>query len=255
MSVLLTTEGLGKSYGGVRAVHGVDLRVREGSIHSVIGPNGAGKTSLFNLISGVIRPSAGRIGFAGQEITGMSAHRRVAIGLGRTFQNLALLRGESVLVNLLAGCHARMRSDPLSALFALPRARRAEAAAREAAESLIAWLDLARMRDTAVGSLPYGVQKRVELGRALAMRPRLLLLDEMVSGMNTEETAAIARLVLRINQALGITVLMIEHDMGIVMDISERVTVLNFGTPIAEGTPAEVAADPAVIAAYLGAAA
>ena len=185
----------------------------------------------------------------------MSAHRRVAIGLGRTFQNLALLRGESVLVNLLAGCHARMRSDPLSALFALPRARRAEAAAREAAESLIAWLDLARMRDTAVGSLPYGVQKRVELGRALAMRPRLLLLDEMVSGMNTEETAAIARLVLRINQALGITVLMIEHDMGIVMDISERVTVLNFGTPIAEGTPAEVAADPAVIAAYLGAAA
>ncbi len=255
MTALLETRHLGKSYGGVQAVRGVDLTVQPGTIHSVIGPNGAGKTSLFNLISGAIRPTAGRILFAGKDITTLPAHRRAAIGLGRTFQNLALFRAETVLENLLAGCHAGMRSDPLSALFALPRSRRAEAAAREQAEALIAWLDLARLRDSKVGLLPYGMQKRVELGRALAMRPRLLLLDEMVSGMNTEETAAIARLVLRINQGLGITVLMIEHDMGIVMDISDRITVLNFGHPIADAPPAAIAADPAVIAAYLGTAA
>ncbi len=252
MSALLSLHGVGKAFGGIHAVRDVSLDVAAGTVFSIIGPNGAGKTTMFNLISGVSRPDSGSIRFDGRDLAAVPQHRIVRLGIGRTFQNLALFRDETVRENLLAGCHVHMRSDVLSASLRLPRARRAEAQALDDAELIIELLDLAALRHVRVGTLSYGMQKRVELGRALATRPKLLLLDEMVSGMNQEETAEIARLILYINQTLAITILMIEHDMSIVMDISDRIAVLNFGSKIAEGTPAAIAADPAVIDAYLG---
>jgi branched-chain amino acid transport system ATP-binding protein len=249
---LLVLDGVGKAFGGLRAVDDVSLRVAAGSITSIIGPNGAGKTSLFNLISGVYRPSSGRILFDSRDLSDVPTHALAGLGIGRTFQNLALFRQETVIANLLAGCHAQIRAGSLAAMLGLPRARRAEAQARADAEEILALLDLVAVRDTPVGSLAYGVQKRVELGRALATRPRLLLLDELVSGMNVAETAEISRLVLHVNRSLKTTVVMIEHDMNIVMDLSDRVCVLHFGKRIAEGTPEQIAADPAVIEAYLG---
>jgi len=252
MKALLSIEGVGKSFGGVRAVQDVSIDVSQGCIFSIIGPNGAGKTSLFNLISKIFPPTSGRILFEGRDLAGVPPHGLARLGIGRTFQNLALNREATVRENLLAGSHAHIRSDVVSSLLSLPRARRAEIEAHEEAEAIIELLDLAHLRHSRVGGLPYGAQKRVELGRALATRPKLLLLDEMVSGMNQEETADIARLILHVNRALDITVLMIEHDMSIVMDISDRVAVLNFGMKIAEGTPAEISANPAVVEAYLG---
>jgi len=252
MTALLQLEQVAKSFGGVQAVRDVSFDVPQGSIFSVIGPNGAGKTSVFNLISGVYRPTAGRILFEGRDLATVPTYSLVGMGIGRTFQNLALFKEETVRENLLVGCHANIKSDVLSASLFLPRARRAETEAFERVEAIIELLDLAPVRHARVGALSYGMQKRVELGRALATRPRLLLLDEMVSGMNQEETADIARHVLHINRTLGVTIMMIEHDMAIVMDISDRIAVLNFGQKIAEGTPAEIAANPAVISAYLG---
>lgn len=252
MTALLEIEGLTKSFGGLKALSEVNLAVERGQIVSVIGPNGAGKTTLFNMICQLYSADGGQMRFEGRPLQRRQPHQLAGLGIGRTFQNLALFRHGTVIDNLLVGMHAHLRSGVLSGMFFGGPARREEIAARERAEEVIDFLNIEELRDTPVSALPYGLRKRVELGRALCTRPKLLLLDEMVSGMNREETEDIARFVLDLRDELGITVLMIEHEMRIVMDISDRVLVLNFGTPIAFGTPAEVSADPAVIAAYLG---
>ena len=246
MTALLSVENLSKRFGGLQAVADVSLDVTSGEICSVIGPNGAGKTTLFNMISGVLRPSGGRILFDGIDLATVSPSRFAAIGIGRTFQNLALFKHGTVVENILTGRHTHLRSNVLDAVIFFGRTRREEIEARQRVEHIIEFLEIEHIRDAVVGTLSYGQQKRVELARALACEPKLLLLDEMVSGMNQEETEDIARFVLDIRDELGITVLMIEHEMRIVMDISDRVHVLNFGRKIAEGTPAEVRRDPAV---------
>ena len=245
-------QGVGKRFGGVEALAAIDLSVQRGHIHSVIGPNGAGKTTLFNLASCLLPPSSGRIVLDGQDITGAPAHRLSRLGVARTFQNLAVFKHETVMDNILTGMHARLSTNIFQAALFWGAARRAEIQAREEAEEIVEFLEIETIRDLPVGTLSYGLQKRVELGRALAMRPRLLMLDEMVSGMNQEETEDIARFILDIRDERGVTVMMIEHEMGIVMDISDRVCVLNFGRLIADGPPDAVSANPAVIAAYLG---
>lgn len=252
MTAVLELQSLSKSFGGLRAVQDVSFSVAPGEICSVIGPNGAGKTTLFNMISGVLRPSAGRILFQGRNLVGTAPSRFAAKGIGRTFQNLALFKHGTVVENILVGRHVHMRSSVLEAAFFVGRARREEIAARRKVEEIIEFLEIEQIRDAIVGTLSYGQQKRVELARALACEPKLLLLDEMVSGMNQEETEDIARFVLDIRDELGITVLMIEHDMHIVMDISDQVQVLNFGQRIAGGTPEAMSNDPAVREAYLG---
>ncbi|MDO8981732.1 MAG: ABC transporter ATP-binding protein [Afipia sp.] len=252
MNVILEVSQLGKSFGGVHAVQDVSFSVKRGTICSLIGPNGAGKTTVFNMISGLVPPTRGSVRFDGEIISGLPTHRMAHRGLGRTFQNLAVFAHASVVDNILVGMHSQLSANPLTAALYWGGVRKQEIEARQRVEEIIDFLEIQSVRDLPVGTLSYGLQKRVELGRALAMNPRLLLLDEMVSGMNQEETEDIARFILDIKEQLDVTVLMVEHDMGIVMDISDQVVVLEFGKKIGEGTPSEVSHDARVMAAYLG---
>jgi len=252
MTRLLDAVSLTKRFGGLTAVDKVSLHVTQGEICSLIGPNGAGKTTLFNLISGVLKPTEGTVQFNGSDMTRARTDSFAAAGMGRTFQNLALFKHSTVIENLLVGRHTHIRCNPLASILFLGRARREEVAARQRVEQIVEFLEIEGLRDRVVGSLSYGQQKRVELGRALACDPKLLLLDEIVAGMNRDEKEDIARFILDIRDELGITVLMIEHDMQVVMDLSDRIYVLNFGSLIASGTPAEIKANVAVTEAYLG---
>lgn len=240
------------AFAGVKAVNGVTFEVRPGELFAIIGPNGAGKTSLFNVLSGVYRPQQGAVEFMGESILGRRPHRIAAMGMARTFQNIALFEHLTVLDNLMLGRHQHITYGFLQAFAWVGTARRQEVEHRRAVEEIVDFLELAQWRSMPVGLLPYGVQKRVELGRALAMEPELLLLDEPVAGMNQEETEDTARFVLDIRDELDVPIIMVEHDMGLVMDLADRVLVVDFGTPIVTGTPDEVQRHPDVVRAYLG---
>jgi branched-chain amino acid transport system ATP-binding protein len=251
-SLQLQVADLSISFGGIQALDTVSLAVHNGEIYSIIGPNGAGKTTLFNCISGIYQAQEGSILFESGEIMGMKPHKIAQLGIARAFQNIELFRGMTVLDNLMSARGHTMRYGFLRAAVYLGKCSQEEVRCRDEVEEIIEFLDLQNLRKSPVSSLSYGLQKRVELGRALAMKPKLLLIDEPVSGMNMEETEDMARYMLDINEEMNITIILVEHEMGVVMDLSDNVTVLNFGTKIAEGSPQEIAEDPQVIKAYLG---
>jgi branched-chain amino acid transport system ATP-binding protein len=250
--VILSFEDVRLAFAGVVAIDGVSFTVGRDELFAIIGPNGAGKTSIFNVLSGVYRPQRGRVVFDGQDILGRRPHQIAAAGLARTFQNVELFANLTVLDNLMLGLHTHLSYGTFSAIAWFGRARRQEVAARAEVERIVDFLELEQWRRMPVGLLPYGVQKRVELGRALAMRPKLLLLDEPVAGMNLEETEDMARFILDIREELKIPIILVEHDMGLVMDLADRVMVVEFGRPVATGTPAEIQHHPEVLRAYLG---
>lgn len=248
----LHVQNISLSFGGIKAVQNVDFVVNEGEILAVIGPNGAGKTSLINSINGFYRPQQGAIVFEGQNISDLPPYRRAQLGISRTFQNIALYTNMTALDNLMAARHLHMKSNMLTGALFWGPARREEIEHRRRVEEIIDFLEMERIRTEIVGNLSYGLRKRVELGRALALEPTLLLLDEPMAGMNVEEKEDMARFILDIHERQGMTIMLIEHDIGLVMDISHRIVALDFGIKIADGTPDEIRNDDAVIKAYLG---
>src|SRR5438132_10357556 len=249
--VLLSVEGVSLAFGGVRALNGVSFDVREHEVRAIIGPNGAGKSSMLNVLNGVYHPQQGKIRFRGQEFRDMDSHEAAALGIARTFQNIALFKGMTVLDNVMTGRNLKMRCNFLEQALWLGRAKNEELAHRRAVEEIIDFLEIQHIRKTPVGRLPYGLQKRVELARALAAEPVLLLLDEPMAGMNVEEKEDMCRFILDVNDEFGTTIALIEHDMSVVMDISGRVVALDYGRKIADGPPHEVRTNQAVIDAYL----
>ena len=250
--VILAVENISLSFGGVKALTNISFDVRKHEIRSIIGPNGAGKSSMLNVINGVYTPQQGRILLEGKTFAKMHPRSVARAGVARTFQNLALFKGMSVLDNIMSGRNLKMRSGLLAQAIRIGPAEKEELAHREVVEKIIDFLEIQAWRKTPVGRLPYGLQKRVDLGRALALEPKVLLLDEPMAGMNVEEKQDMSRFILDVNDEFGTTIVLIEHDMGVVMDISDRVVVLDYGRKIGDGSPDEVRSNEDVIAAYLG---